>query len=107
MAVVVVSDRCSSGAAIDRSGPRAAGFLEAAGFVVLPVRIVPDGVASVAGALAAALADGARVIVTSGGTGVGPRDLTPEGTIGLLDRELPGMAEAFRREGVQHVPTAV
>ena len=107
VAVVVVSDRCSSGAAIDRSGPRAAGLLEAAGFVVLPVRIVPDGVESVAGALAAALADGARVIVTSGGTGVGPRDLTPEGTIGLLDRELPGLAEAFRREGVQHVPTAV
>ncbi|MGV8966169.1 MAG: MogA/MoaB family molybdenum cofactor biosynthesis protein [Cellulomonas sp.] len=105
--VVVVSDRCSSGAAVDRSGPRAAGLLQAAGYAVRPVQIVPDGVESVAGALRAALTDGARVIVTSGGTGVGPRDLTPEGTKDLLDRELPGLAEAFRREGVRHVPTAV
>ena len=107
MAVVVVSDRCSSGAATDRSGPRAAALLAAAGFQVAPVRVVPDGVESVAVALAAALAGGARVVVTSGGTGVGPRDLTPEGTAGLLARELPGLAEALRREGARHVPTAV
>ena len=105
--VIVVSDRCSTGVAVDRSGPRAAGLLAAAGYRVGPVRIVPDGVRSVADALTGALADGARVIVTSGGTGVGPRDLTPEGTVGLLERELPGLAEAFRREGARHVATAV
>lgn len=105
--VVVVSDRCSTGAATDRSGPRATELLAAAGFQVGAVRVVPDGVESVAGALGAALADGAQVVVTSGGTGVGPRDLTPEGTAALLDRELPGLAEAFRREGSRHVPSAV
>ncbi|RYV50226.1 MogA/MoaB family molybdenum cofactor biosynthesis protein [Pengzhenrongella frigida] len=104
---MVVSDRCSTGAATDRSGPRAAELLAAAGFQVGPVRVVPDGAESVAGALGAALADGAELVVTSGGTGVAPRDLTPEGTVGLLARELPGLAEALRREGSRHVPTAV
>ncbi|HEY8718220.1 MogA/MoaB family molybdenum cofactor biosynthesis protein [Pengzhenrongella sp.] len=105
--VVIVSDRCSAGTAVDRSGPRAAALLKAAGLEVGAVRVIPDGVESVTGALGAALGDGARLVVTSGGTGVGPRDLTPEGTAGMLDRELPGLAEAFRREGARHVPTAV
>lgn len=105
--VIVVSDRCATGAAVDRSGPRAVELLAATGLTVGAPRVVPDGAESVAGALGAALADGARLVVTSGGTGVGPRDLTPEGTAGLLDRELPGLAEALRREGVRHTPTAV
>ena len=106
-AVVVVSDRCAAGTAADLSGPRARIALEAAGLSVAPVRIVPDGAASVAAALGACLAAGARVVVTSGGTGVGPRDRTPEGTVGLIERELPGLAEALRREGARLVPTAV
>jgi molybdenum cofactor synthesis domain-containing protein len=106
-AVVVASDRCSRGEAVDRSGPRAAEILAEAGFVVGPVDVVPDGAEPVEAALRRALADGARVVVTSGGTGVGPRDRTPEGTRPLLDRELPGLAEALRRSGEQHVPTAV
>lgn len=105
--VIVVSDRCAAGTATDRSGPRAAELLTAAGFAVDAVRVVPDGARSVADALGAALADGGRVVVTSGGTGVAPRDSTPEGTAGLLDRELPGLAEAIRHEGARHVPTAV
>ena len=106
-AVVVASDRCARGEAADRSGPRAAELLRAAGLDVAPVRVVPDGADSVAAALRQVLADGARVVVTSGGTGVGPRDRTPEGTRAVVDRELPGLAEALRRAGADQVPTAV
>jgi molybdenum cofactor synthesis domain-containing protein len=105
-AVVVVSDRCASGQAVDRSGPVARGLLQAAGHEV-DVVVVPDGEASVADALTRAMAHGARVVLTSGGTGVAPRDLTPEGTRPFLDRELPGVAEALRRHGAADVPTAV
>jgi molybdenum cofactor synthesis domain-containing protein len=106
-AVVVVSDRCASGVAVDRSGPAAREVLEAAGHLVAEVVVVPDGEASVAGALTRALAQGADVVLTSGGTGVGPRDLTPEGTRPFVQRELPGVAEALRRRGAVDVPTAV
>lgn len=105
--VVVVSDRSASGERPDRSGPRAVELLRAAGLDVGDPVVVPDGAESVARALAAALAAGARVVVTSGGTGVGPRDLTPEGTRDVIARELPGLAEALRRNGQQHVATAV
>ncbi|WP_298462332.1 MogA/MoaB family molybdenum cofactor biosynthesis protein [uncultured Cellulomonas sp.] len=106
-AIVVASDRCARGEADDRSGPRAADALRAAGFEVGRVRVVPDGVEPVAAALRDALAEGARVVVTSGGTGVAPRDRTPEATRTVVDRELPGLAEALRRGGADHVPTAV
>jgi molybdenum cofactor synthesis domain-containing protein len=105
-AVVVVSDRCAAGRAEDRSGPVAEALLAEAGLA--PTRVVvPDGAASVARALADALAAGARVVVTSGGTGVGPRDETPEGTRPVLAREVPGLAEALRRASADAVPTAV
>ena len=105
--VVVVSDRSASGERPDRSGPRAVELLRAAGLDVGDPVVVPDGVESVARALGAALDSGARVIITSGGTGVGPRDLTPEGTRDVIERELPGLAEALRRNGEKHVATAV
>ncbi|MBO3085315.1 MogA/MoaB family molybdenum cofactor biosynthesis protein [Cellulomonas fengjieae] len=106
-AVVVVSDRSAAGERADRSGPVAADRLVAAGFAVGDVAVVPDGASSVEAALRSALAGGARFVVTSGGTGVGPRDRTPEGTRPVLDRELPGIAELLRREGATTVPTAV
>lgn len=106
-AVVVVSDRCARGEATDRSGPRAAELLRAGGFEVGAPVIVPDGADIVEAALRAALAGGARVVVTSGGTGVSPRDRTPEGTRPVLDRELPGLAEALRRAGAEHIASAV
>jgi molybdenum cofactor synthesis domain-containing protein len=104
--VVVVSDRCAAGAAEDRSGPTALSLLAEAGIAADRV-VVPDGARSVTDAVAAALAAGARLVVTSGGTGVGPRDETPEGTRPLLARELPGLAEALRRASADAVPTAV
>ncbi|MCL3862772.1 molybdenum cofactor biosynthesis protein B [Actinotalea sp. K2] len=106
-AVVVVSDRCSRGEAVDRSGPAAVSALRTAGFPTQDAVVVPDGAAQVEHALRSALGAGARLVVTSGGTGVGPRDRTPEGTRAVIDRELPGVAEALRRHGEQHVPTAV
>lgn len=105
--VVVVSDRSAAGTRADRSGPLAAGRLQASGYTVAPVVVVPDGAGSVEAAVRAAVDAGARVVITSGGTGVGPRDRTPEGTRPLLAHELPGIPEAIRRVGAATVPTAV
>ena len=108
-AVLVVSDRCSRGAAEDRSGPVAAARLRAAGFDVGAVTVVPDGADEVRAALTTILAgpDPVRVVVTSGGTGLTPRDRTPEGTLPLIATELLGLADAIRRAGEAHVATAV
>ncbi len=105
--MIVVSDRSAAGEREDRSGPVAVDKLFSAGFAVDGVTVVPDGAESVERAVRAALQGGARFVVTSGGTGVGPRDRTPEGTRSVLDRELPGIAELLRREGATTVPTAV
>lgn len=105
--MIVVSDRSAAGEREDRSGPVAVDKLFTAGFAVDGVAVVPDGAESVERAVRAALQGGARFVVTSGGTGVGPRDRTPEGTRPVLDRELPGIAELLRREGATTVPTAV
>lgn len=104
--VVTVSDRCASGAAQDRSGPAAAALLEGAGYAVT-VRVIPDGVDEVRRALRTAIAEGARLVVTTGGTGIGPRDLTPEATLDVVDRVLPGIPEAIRAAGAAVLPTAV
>ncbi|MEN8235225.1 MAG: MogA/MoaB family molybdenum cofactor biosynthesis protein [Actinomycetota bacterium] len=93
--VVTVSDRVSAGTAEDRSGPAAAALLETAGFRVVECNVIPDGVETVAEALAE-LAGVVDLIVTTGGTGLTPRDLTPEGTKAVLEREAPGLAEAMR-----------
>jgi molybdopterin adenylyltransferase len=93
--VVTVSDRVSAGRAEDRSGPAAAALLESAGIRVVECRVIPDGVDSVADALTG-LAGSVDLVVTTGGTGLTARDLTPEGTKAVLDREAPGLAEAMR-----------
>lgn len=81
--------------------------LTEAGYAVGQVRVVPDGAESVETALRSAVAEGAHLILTTGGTGVSPRDLTPEGTARVLERELPGVAEEVRRRGALQTPTAV
>lgn len=105
--VVTVSDRSAAGARADAAGPRAVDALRAAGWRCDDARIVPDGEGPVSTAIRQALADGARLIVTTGGTGVGPRDRTPEGTRAVLDREVPGIAEELRRRGVQEKPAGM
>ena len=97
--VVTVSDRCAHGEREDLSGPLAARLLADAGIAAGPVVVVPDGVESVRAAIAAALADGCRLVLTTGGTGIGPRDVTPEATAPLL-------ADAIRRRGEASAPTA-
>lgn len=106
-AVITVSTRCARGEASDVSGPRAAQLLAELGLATGPIRVVPDGVEPVARALRAALADGARVVLTTGGTGVGPQDRTPEGTREVIESELPGVADAIRRRGATTTPTAL
>ncbi|MDA8073192.1 MAG: molybdopterin-binding protein [Actinomycetota bacterium] len=94
--VLTVSDAVAGGRAEDRSGDGLAGALAAAGFTVVDRVVVSDGVENVAGALRD-LADGfTGVVVTTGGTGFGPRDLTPEGTEQVIERRAPGLAEAMR-----------
>ncbi len=93
--VVTVSDRVSAGEAEDRSGPTAVALLETAGIRVVDCRVIPDGVESVADALSE-LADSVDLVITTGGTGLTARDLTPEGTRVVLEREAPGLAEAMR-----------
>lgn len=105
-AVITVSDRSSRGERADTSGPRAVELLKEHGYTVA-LTVIPDGADSVTNAIRAAIDSGARVVITSGGTGIGPRDLTPEGTRPLLTREVPGIAEALRRHGARNATTAV
>ncbi len=94
-AIITVSDRVSRGEADDRSGPVAARLVESYGFEVVATAVVPDGVDSVADALLAH-AGRADLVLTTGGTGFAPRDLTPEATRSVIDRPAPGLAEAMR-----------
>jgi len=93
--VLTVSDRVSRGEAEDRSGPRAAELAAAWGFAA-EVRVVSDGVAEVEAGLRSFLASGVALVLTTGGTGFGPRDLTPEATRRVIEREAPGLSEAMR-----------
>jgi len=101
--VITVSDRSAAGTRPDLSGPILAEGLTADGWQV-SVDVVGDGRESVEAALRKALHDGVRLVVTTGGTGVGPRDETPEGTRGVLDRELPGIGELLRANGARVNP---
>lgn len=104
--VVVASNRAAAGVYEDATGPLLVEFLASLGFDVPDPVVVPDG-EPVGQAITAAAGDGARVVLTTGGTGISPTDRTPEVTRVLLEREVPGIAEALRAYGVAHgVPTA-
>lgn len=105
--VITVSDRSAAGLREDRGGPLAVSLLREAGFDCAEAAVVPDGADSVETALRAALAAGAGLVVTTGGTGIAPTDRTPEGTARVIDRELPGIAEELRRRGLADTPLAV
>jgi molybdenum cofactor biosynthesis protein B len=105
--VLTVSDRSHGGLRHDTSGPLLAELLAQQGFEVSAVVVVPDEVAAVQAALRDAVAAGHDVVVTTGGTGFAPRDVTPEAVRPLLEREAPGIVEALRQHRRDEVPTTI
>jgi molybdopterin adenylyltransferase len=105
VAVLTVSDRVSRGEAEDGSGDLLEQLLRADGFEVRR-RVVPDERREISNALRE-LAKSAQIILTTGGTGLAPRDVTPEATLDVLEREAPGIAQALRVEGLHKTPYAL
>jgi molybdenum cofactor synthesis domain-containing protein len=103
---VTASNRAAAGVYEDRGGPLIVEWLREQGFDVGEPVVVPDG-EPVGDALSMAVAAGADVILTTGGTGISPTDATPEVTRAVLDYEVPGLADAIRAAGAPKVPTAV
>jgi molybdenum cofactor synthesis domain-containing protein len=106
-AVITASNRSARGERADDSGELLGERLRQLGCEVDRVTVVPDDVAAIGAALRKALDGGADVVITTGGTGVTPTDVTPEATRPLLDREVPGIAEAVRLAARDRVPTSV
>ncbi len=104
-AVLTVSDKASAHERVDTAGPAVVRLLESAGYTVVHTAIVPDGIESVSSALRFC-ADGLNtaLILTVGGTGFSPRDLTPEATKAVIEREAPGIPEAMRAASMQITP---
>jgi molybdopterin adenylyltransferase len=110
IAIVTISDRASVGAYEDRSGPAIEAWLKSAltSPYVSERIVVPDGVDSVADALIAICDEGrADLVLTTGGTGPAPRDLTPEAMRRVMEKELPGFGEAMRAASLREVATAI
>ncbi len=104
-AVLTVSDGVAAGTREDRSGEAAASRLTDAGFEVAVRRVVPDDAPTIEATLRE-LTGSHPLVVTTGGTGFGPRDVTPEATRAVIEREAPGLAEVMRAEGLRHTPMA-
>ncbi|MGH2729743.1 MAG: MogA/MoaB family molybdenum cofactor biosynthesis protein [Actinomycetota bacterium] len=104
-AVVTVSDSVAASARVDESGRVAGELLGSLGFEVTRV-MVPDEIEAIEKALARLSAGAVQLIVTTGGTGLGPRDVTPEATQAIVERAVPGLAELMRSSGLQHTPLA-
>ena len=102
--VITVSTKGSRGERVDESGPAIAAGLTAADHEIVFQELVPDDVERIATAIIAATRAGANVVLTSGGTGLSPNDLTPEATRRVIDREAPGIAEALRAKSLQVTP---
>ena len=105
VAILTVSDGVSAGTRVDRGGPAIRAIVEGAGHEVVSARAVPDDALAVSSALLAA-ADGgeAELVLTTGGTGFAPRDVTPEATRVVIERDAPGLAETIRAESMRHTP---
>jgi molybdenum cofactor synthesis domain-containing protein len=105
-AVVTVSDGVTRGTRADESGDVAESALVDAGYAVTARSVVPDERPAIEGVLRSLAANGISVVVTTGGTGFGPRDVTPEATRSVIEREAPGLAELMRRAGLDKTPLA-
>lgn len=104
--VITVSDGVTAGTRDDESGRALVQILKNAGFEVAEPVVVPDEQKGIADAIVAAAERGADVVVTTGGTGLGPRDVTPQATSAVIDFEVPGIGEAMRRAGAATTPMA-
>lgn len=102
-AVITVSTKGATGKRVDESGPAVKAALEAAGIPVVHTAVVLDGITPVGNAIREA-SQKANVVITSGGTGLSPNDMTPEATRRVIDREVPGIAEALRAYSLTKTP---
>lgn len=107
VAVITCSNRSASGERPDDSGAMIADGLGTAGHEIVLRTIVPDDIEAIRVAIRDAMAAGAAAVLTTGGTGLTPTDVTPEAVRPLLDREIPGIAEALRAAARDRVPTSV
>ena len=108
VSVLTLSDSVASGKYEDRSGPAVIARCRELGWQIVSSRVLPDDRAAIEVFLkSAADSNDADVILTSGGTGVGPRDVTPEATLAVADRLIPGFAEHMRAEGKKQTPRAI
>lgn len=106
-AVLTVSDGVFAGRRQDRSGPACCDKLEEMGFAVVARAVVPDERAEILRQLREWVEQDVGLIVSTGGTGLGPRDVTPEAMKELIEKELPGYGELLRADGMRHTPLAV
>jgi len=103
-AIITASTKGASGERADESGPAMREMLEAGGIAVISADLVRDDVELIAGAIRRGIAAGANVVLTTGGTGLSPNDVTPEATRTVIDREVPGIAEALRARSLVKTP---
>jgi molybdopterin adenylyltransferase len=107
LAVLTISDRCAQHLAVDASGPKVVAFLRRTWpDAEIQTALVSDNIAEIGDRLMSWSSQGAALILTTGGTGLGPRDWTPEATRRVIDRDAPGIAEAMRAQGAELNPMA-
>lgn len=104
--VITCSDSASRGQRVDRSGPAVRDLLTANGCEVDDVVVVPDNISAISAQIELATATGIALVVTTGGTGVAPRDVTPEATLAVCDRIIPGFGELMRLRSLEKTPMA-
>ena len=106
-AIITVSDRASVGTYTDLSGPAIQKMLTDAGYSIVGVVIIPDKKNAITEALLSEASRGTSLILTTGGTGFSPRDITPEATLDVIERECPGIAEYMRMRSMEITPRAM
>ena len=104
--VLTISDTAAAGKREDLSGPEARKILAESGFDVAAIEVLPDERADIESRLRRASDEGFLLVVTSGGTGLSPRDVTPEATLSVIERNVPGIAELMRLESLKITPRA-